>query len=610
MNEKHKDYFNDAKKTKEQLETISPTMCMAKWLQVSIHLPQGLTQSCYHPPTHKIPLHELEITPKALHNTVEKVLQRKDMWEGKRPEGCQYCWNIEDAPDGPHLSDRHYRSSEWWVGDDGWNEVVEGGWDENLNPRYVEVNFNQACNFKCTYCSPHLSTEWEKEIKEYGPIKMSGGTHNNIESLRKTGLMPIETSQKENPYVKAFWEWWPDLYKDLKVFRMTGGEPLMDKNTFKIFNYIVDNPNPDLELSITSNLCPPQDKLFDNFLKSMKKMENTIDDETYDDWSTRGLLREITYYAKSDGTADWKKWPRFLVLFDSEQYEEIDADTPRIKYEEIDSNFNDAGLDEKTGDFLYTLVWYKPSEKKEWNCIGSRDQGKEGNNGIFLDIPRMKNFMLFASVDSFGDQAEYIRTGLNWETFETNVKRFLSETNNTEITFINTFNLLSIPKLKDFLKFILELRTEYGYKKQVLVSSPDSRKKSDKNVVRKLRQRIWFDIPYLREPIWMSAQNASRYPELIKMLEECLKFMEENVEDENYSRTYQGFKKYEIAKLKRDIAWIKNGTKDVSDIQLEKRKKMFYEYFNQIDDRRNTNFIETFPEMKTWWNDCYEESQK
>ena len=105
-------YDDDARATKDKLNAVSPSMCMAKWLQVSLHLPQGLTQSCYHPPTHKIPLSELSDNPKALHNTIQKVKERKQMWEGVRPSGCQYCWNIEDAPDGPHLSDRHYRSSE------------------------------------------------------------------------------------------------------------------------------------------------------------------------------------------------------------------------------------------------------------------------------------------------------------------------------------------------------------------------------------------------------------------------------------------------------------------------------------------------------------------
>ena len=29
-------------------------MCLAKWNQVSLHLPTGLTNSCYHPPLHEI----------------------------------------------------------------------------------------------------------------------------------------------------------------------------------------------------------------------------------------------------------------------------------------------------------------------------------------------------------------------------------------------------------------------------------------------------------------------------------------------------------------------------------------------------------------------------
>ena len=36
---------------------------------------------------------------------------------------------------------------------------------------------------------------------------------------------------------------------------MTGGEPLMDKNTFKVMEYVLENPNKDLELSITTNMC-------------------------------------------------------------------------------------------------------------------------------------------------------------------------------------------------------------------------------------------------------------------------------------------------------------------------------------------------------------------
>ena len=70
------DYFNSAKEAREKLNAISPSMCMAKWLQVSLHLPQGRTHSCYHPPTHAIPLDELKANPNALHNTKFKKEQQ------------------------------------------------------------------------------------------------------------------------------------------------------------------------------------------------------------------------------------------------------------------------------------------------------------------------------------------------------------------------------------------------------------------------------------------------------------------------------------------------------------------------------------------------------
>jgi sulfatase maturation enzyme AslB (radical SAM superfamily) len=513
-----KNYYENVATTKEKLDKISPTMCMAKWLQVSMHLPQGLTQSCYHPPTHLVPLEELDYNYKALHNTKEKVRQRKLMSEGQRPEGCQYCWNIEDAPDGPHYSDRHYRSSEWWV-EDAWNEVITEGFDNNINPRYVEVNFNQACNFKCVYCSPHLSSSWQSEVMEHGPFFLENYIHNDIDHLRKANLMPIESTSENNPYVQAFWNWWPELYKDIKVFRMTGGEPLMDKNTYKVLDYINSHPNSFLDLSITSNLCPPDQKLFEKFIEKLHYIE-------------------------------------------------------KIR------------------------VW---EDKTRIN--------PETNNNWYV-APAVKHFSLFVSLDSVGQQAEYIRHGLDYNRLIDNIHIFLQQTQGTEISFINTFNLLSIPKLKEFLKLILELRKKFGRENQheIKITPPDNNGFKHPDFVRKPFQRIWFDIPYLRKPDWFSCQIAVFYPELMDILYDCLKFMEDNVEDENYYKTFTGFKKYEIAKLKRDIAWINNGKKEISEEKLKLHKKHFWQYIQQIDYRRKLNFIKLFPELTNWYNDCFAES--
>ena len=47
-----------------------------------------------------------------------------------------------------------------------------------------------------------------------------------------------------------------DLYRDLHTFRITGGEPLLAKDTWKVLDYIIEEPNPNkkLNLEINSNL--------------------------------------------------------------------------------------------------------------------------------------------------------------------------------------------------------------------------------------------------------------------------------------------------------------------------------------------------------------------
>src|SRR6056300_2121617 len=81
-------YKSNAEKAKEKLLSISPTMCLAKWNQVSLHLPTGLTNSCYHPPLHKMDAEQVKHNPAALHNTAEKLQQRDQMLKGERPDGC------------------------------------------------------------------------------------------------------------------------------------------------------------------------------------------------------------------------------------------------------------------------------------------------------------------------------------------------------------------------------------------------------------------------------------------------------------------------------------------------------------------------------------------
>jgi hypothetical protein len=455
----NRDYFQHAQEMKAKLDAVSPSFCLAKWLQVSLHLPSGLTQSCYHPPAHKVPLHELQADPSALHNTEEKKQERKQMKSGVRPKGCDYCWKIEDGAEG-FLSDRAIRSNESWA-KPLFDEIARNPFDSNVNPRYLEVNFNQTCNLKCAYCSPHLSSSWEAEIEEWGPYP-TRSPHNDTKYLRAAGMMPIAKSE-ENPYEIAFWKWWPSIYNSLEVFRMTGGEPLLDKNTYRVFDWILKHPKPDLELAITSNLCPP-DKLMSKFLNSIQDV---------------------------------------------------------------------------------------------------------------LHAKHISKFTLFASVDTWGSQAEYIRTGLDFKKFWSNVQKFLESVPDGTLTFIVTMNLLSLPQLKHLLVGILELQKIYN---------------------RHGEHRILLDTPFLRHPQWLSLQIAPK--ELHYFLEESVAYMEQNQCNSGESI---GFRNFWIGKVKRAEEWMKLG---MSEPGAAGAQADFYRFFSEFDRRRNLNFIETFPELQNFWTAC------
>jgi hypothetical protein len=257
-------YMADATSILAKLNEVGPGFCLAKWFNVSIHIPTGQTHSCYHPRSHNVPLQEVAIDVSALHNTKYKKEQRQSMLERQRPTECNFCWQIEDS--GTQLSDRAYRSKD--IYEEGLiQEALDVGSTGNANPRYVEVNFNQACNFRCSYCSPHLSTAWQQDIERNGAYILSDRWHNDLSWVKQLNI----DNGPDNPYLKAFWEWLPQIYPTLQTFRMTGGEPLMDKNTFRMFDYIRDNPKEDLHLSITSNCCPPGDQ-WSKFMSSLKQI--------------------------------------------------------------------------------------------------------------------------------------------------------------------------------------------------------------------------------------------------------------------------------------------------------------------------------------------------
>lgn len=452
-------------KVRDELNSQGCGMCLAKWTQVTMHLQLGHTHSCHHPKTHPIPQREIRRNPSALHNTRYKKLKRREMLEGKRPEECDYCWGIEDNSN--RFSDRTFKSAEQWSYPH-MDEIKNSSWRDDFNPRYVEVAFSNACNFKCSYCAPAFSTKWMEEIEEHGAYPTTD-RFNDLEYNRQENKMPIPQSE-ENPYVEAFWKWWPDLYQDLHTFRITGGEPLMSKDTWKVLDYIIEekNPNRNLSLAINSNLGIP-DVLVDRFIEKIKRI---------------------------------------------------------------------------------------------------------------TEENKVREFIVFTSVDTWGEQAEYIRNGLVFNKFWDNVNKVLTKCPKINLTFMSTYNGLSIPNYHKLINGIYQLKEEYG--------STD----------RYWNSAAFLDSSYLRFPTHQTVQvMPQEWAPKIYDDAQLADFLSVPL----FDHKYVGYSDIEIQKIKRIYDWM---IAPVDEKQLQKQRFNFYNYFNAHDKRRGTDFKKVFPEFADFYEDC------
>ena len=134
------------------IDIKSDSFCAAKWYNATIWLGSGMTTSCHHPLPHPIDREAIKTNPSAIHNTAKKKQERKQMQEGDRPSGCEYCWKVEDNSDSH--SDRVFKSEEEWS-KPHFKEIKNINWKADFLPKYVEASFSNTCNFKCGYCLPN-----------------------------------------------------------------------------------------------------------------------------------------------------------------------------------------------------------------------------------------------------------------------------------------------------------------------------------------------------------------------------------------------------------------------------------------------------------------------
>jgi len=245
-----KQYRESDLEIKQYIDSYSSTLCLAKWYNATIWLGSGMTTSCHHPLPHFVQLHDIERTPKALHNTPQKKAERALMQDSQRPPGCEYCWKIEDIG-RDSISDRVYKTVIY--NEEDVENVMTTDHNEDIDLKTLEIAFDRTCQFACSYCNPAFSTQWVTDLKKNGSytnLISDGRNHYTHEHHSAQRYKPNET----NPYVEAFFEWWEsDLHNSLMELRLTGGEPLMSPHTWRLLEWY-NNNDTNVDFALNSNL--------------------------------------------------------------------------------------------------------------------------------------------------------------------------------------------------------------------------------------------------------------------------------------------------------------------------------------------------------------------
>ena len=211
--------------------------CQLKWTHSTVYLTDGISASC-----HKAGFGKYETKGDVLnfHNTSNKLEDRRKMLRGQWPgNGCEHCKHIEVAGG---KSDRqiHLKLENTTAPPelDTGEEIVE------VTPRQVEVYWGNTCNQKCIYCAAHYSSQIHQEEKRFGRFDQDGVV---LDYKNFTVNPNIEQD------TELLFKWFDKHIHKLHKLFILGGEPFLQKETFRMIEYLEKRDLPDLTLVFFSN---------------------------------------------------------------------------------------------------------------------------------------------------------------------------------------------------------------------------------------------------------------------------------------------------------------------------------------------------------------------
>lgn len=164
-----------------------------------------------------------------------KIL-REMIWNGQKISHCSFCYESETKK---IISLRQKESIRWLKSEKKHFDQKECPEQKIL---FYDIRIDNKCNLACITCQPRDSSLWEKELKMI--------PKNNIYDFDYEKMMTAK-----------------------KIY-LSGGEPLIIDKYIHLIKYIANN-NPEIELSINTNLTNLPNDVLESF-KKIKSLNITV----------------------------------------------------------------------------------------------------------------------------------------------------------------------------------------------------------------------------------------------------------------------------------------------------------------------------------------------
>lgn len=225
-----------SKQPPKQFPITKGLPCQLKWTHSTVYLTDGVSASC-----HRVKGDAMEIRNGELnfHNLPAKLEARRKMLRGEWPgRGCEHCKHVEEAGG---TSDRMIHLN--LEGTTAPPELDKDLSAVDVTPRQLEVYWGNTCQQSCIYCGSHYSSTIQQEEKRFGNFEVDG--------------VKIKNNWRKNPkieeHTELLFKWFEKNLHNLHKIMVMGGEPFLQKETFRFIEFLEKGNYPDLTLVFFSN---------------------------------------------------------------------------------------------------------------------------------------------------------------------------------------------------------------------------------------------------------------------------------------------------------------------------------------------------------------------